>query len=76
MKMSEKSWEEELVKSMSKSMSIGRLMEESEKTASFEDIIKNEIKERGDCPECDTMLYFDESESELYCPSGCICQKI
>jgi len=65
-----------MVESIAKKMSLSQLMEESEKTACFEHIIKEEIKERGDCPECDTMLYFDESESELYCPSGCIYQKI
>jgi len=74
--MSEKDWAEEMARSMSRKMPVNRLMKESEKTNRFGDIIKEEIKQRGDCPECDTMLYFDESQSELYCPSGCISQKI
>jgi len=40
------------------------------KSPEIQSVIQEELEDRRKCPDCGEDMFFDEKDSELYCPAG------
>jgi hypothetical protein len=57
---------------ISDKLSIGELLTQKDltKSSEIEAVIQEELENRSVCPDCGEDMFFDEKDSELYCPAG------